>query len=187
HARIALEKSDIGEFNQYNNSVDTVHIANVNEFTAYRILYCLFARAKTDIAGELANLTPRQRQQDPAIGNALAIQRALATGDHFTFFKLYKRIPNHGKYIVDQFINRERLAYLRRMCTAFRPAILVAELTQLLAMDKTTAVKKWLKELGITIGQKEKGTPYFINTIQATQALMAASDKYRVADIKGQL
>lgn len=66
HARIALEKSDLGEYNQcqtqlkglYENGVS----GNVMEFTAYRILYFLHTQNAADINSTMAELTDEQKQ-----------------------------------------------------------------------------------------------------------------------------
>lgn len=59
----------------------------------------------------VGQLTPRQKV-DPAVRHALDVQRALSTGNYHAFFILYLNAPNMGAYIMDHFIDRERIKAL---------------------------------------------------------------------------
>lgn len=50
--------------------------------------------------------------------HALAVQRALALGNYHAFFELYLNAPNMGAYIMDHFVDRERLRALLVMTKA---------------------------------------------------------------------
>jgi SAC3 family protein LENG8/THP3 len=52
------------------------------------------------------------------VKHALAVQRALAIGNYHAFFDLYLNAPNMGAYIMDHFVDRERLRALLVMTKA---------------------------------------------------------------------
>lgn len=115
HARIALEEGDMGEYNQCQAQLRTLYRQNLGghptEFKAYRILYYIYTSNRTDMSNVLAELTPADKSS-PAIKHALAIRSAIALGNYHQFFKLYHTTPNMGAYIIDKFLDRERIAAL---------------------------------------------------------------------------
>lgn len=119
HARIALEKGDLGEYNQCQTQLRTLYKLKLGghpvEFKAYRILYYIHTCNRTDMNNVLSELTPADKQEE-AIKHALDVRSALALGNYHKFFQLYLRVPNMGAYLMDMFIERERLAALARMC-----------------------------------------------------------------------
>ncbi|KAG1447417.1 hypothetical protein G6F56_009269 [Rhizopus delemar] len=112
HARIALEKSDLGEYNQCQTRLKELYKdgipGNVMEFTAYRILYFLHTQNAADINSTMADLTDDQKQ-NAFVQHALQVRSSLAVSNYHRFFHLYKTAPNMGGYLMDQFIERERL------------------------------------------------------------------------------
>ncbi len=121
HARIALEKKDLGEYNQCQTQLRALYSQNLGghpaEFQAYRILYFIHTCNRTDMNDVLADLTPTDKQQ-PAVKHALEVRSALALGNYHRFFRLYLDTPNMGAYLMDMFIIRERLAALANICKA---------------------------------------------------------------------
>lgn len=115
----------------------------VEEFTAYRILMLLHGRNRsgtftstpslwpvTPLAADkilcsfcadlnlyVGQLTQRQKS-DPAVRHALGVQRAVAMGNYHALFDLYMNAPNMGAYIMDHFIDRERIRALMVMTKA---------------------------------------------------------------------
>jgi hypothetical protein len=65
----------------------------------------------------VSQLTPKQKASS-AVKHALAVQRALALGNYHAFFELYLNAPNMGAYIMDHFVDRERLRALLVMTKA---------------------------------------------------------------------
>jgi hypothetical protein len=65
----------------------------------------------------VGQLTPRQKA-DPAVRHALNVQRAMSIGNYHAFFQLYDKAPNMGAYIMDHFIDRERVKALMIMTKA---------------------------------------------------------------------
>lgn len=75
-----------------------------------------------DMAPELnlfvGQLTPRQKV-DAAVQHALSVSRALSMGNYHSLFHLYEDAPNMGAYIMDHFINRERVKALLVITKAY--------------------------------------------------------------------
>ena len=65
----------------------------------------------------VGQLTPRQKA-DPAVRHALRVQRALSMGNYHSLFEAYMAAPNMGAYIMDHFIDRERVKALMVMTKA---------------------------------------------------------------------
>ncbi|CAG8432798.1 11478_t:CDS:10 [Diversispora eburnea] len=84
HARIALEKSDLGEYNQCQTQLKELYRLNipgsVTEFMAYRLLYFLYTRNRS------AELTDDMKS-DEAIKHALEVRSTLATSNFHKFFQ----------------------------------------------------------------------------------------------------
>jgi hypothetical protein len=121
HARIALEKGDLGEYNQCQTQLRALYAQKLGghpmEFKAYRILYFIYTRNQTAINDALADLTPADKL-DPAVKHALGVRSALALGNYHRFFQLYLDTPNMGAYLMDMFVDRERLSALACICKA---------------------------------------------------------------------
>jgi hypothetical protein len=121
HARIALEKGDMGEYNQCQTQLRALYSQKLGghpeEFLAYRILYFIHTCNRTDMNDVLADLTPADKRHH-AVKHALDVRSALALGNYHRFFRLYLDSPNMGAYLMDMFIERERLAALANICKA---------------------------------------------------------------------
>ena len=119
HARIALEKGDLGEYNQCQTQLRALYSQNLGghptEFKAYRILYFIHTSNRTDMNDVLADLTLAEKK-DAAVKHALDTRSALALGNYHRFFQLYLETPNMGAYLMDMFVTRERLAALSNIC-----------------------------------------------------------------------
>lgn len=111
HARISLEKGDLGEYNQCQTQLKALYAQGLegkpDEFKAYRILYFVYTCNKTDMNDMLAELTPADKSQQ-FIKHALDVRSALALGNYHKFFRLYLAAENMGSYLMDMFIERER-------------------------------------------------------------------------------
>jgi SAC3 family protein LENG8/THP3 len=121
HARIALEKGDLGEYNQCQTQLRALYRQNLGghpmEFKAYRILYFIHTCNRTDMNDVLSELTPTDKA-DTAVKHALDVRSALALGNYHRFFQLFLETPNMGAYLMDMFVARERLAALACICKA---------------------------------------------------------------------
>lgn len=121
HARIAMEKGDLGEYNQCQTQLMALYKlglkGNPNEFKAYRILYFIHTANRLALNDALADLTTAEKSE-PSIKHALEVRSALAMGNYHRFFQLYQDPPVLGGYLMDLFVGRERLAALCNVCKA---------------------------------------------------------------------
>ncbi|KAF9904951.1 hypothetical protein EC991_002191 [Linnemannia zychae] len=195
HARIALEKGDLGEYNQCQTQLKQLYEYNLHghvmEFTAYRILYLLHTRNPSDIIAMLASLTPVQKH-DPAVKHALKVRTALASSNYYALFKLYITAPNMGGYLMDQFVERERVEAMKTICKAYRPNIEVSFLVSTLGFGDELECMGFLKAIGVVPFLNQDSGPgkkryQFLDTKAALPYVMEAGKKYQTVDIKGQI
>ncbi|KAL9933781.1 hypothetical protein V8E36_007439 [Tilletia maclaganii] len=217
HARIALEKGDLGEYNQCQSQLRTLYAYNIPgsemEFLAYRILYLLHTRNQREVNSLMTELKPAARK-NPAVSHALSVRLALATGNYHRFFQLYLNAPNMNAYIMDHFVERERVNGLVIMAKSFRPSVpfslIVSEFaftdpeechTFLDSLSASTYVEPTPAEIAAAEaaskkpvkGSKKAKTfemPLVARKWDAKAALPflgAALDKYKKIDIKGQI
>lgn len=122
HARISLEKGDLGEYNQCQTQLKALYAQNLGgnpaEFKAYRILYFVYTCNKTDMNDMLAELTLADKNHQ-WIKHALEVRSSLALGNYHKFFRLYLEAKNMGGYLMDMFIERERLNALANISKGY--------------------------------------------------------------------
>ncbi|KAG0345989.1 hypothetical protein BG004_002685 [Podila humilis] len=186
HARIALEKGDLGEFNQCQTQLKELYEhnipGNVMEFTAYRILYQLHTRNYLDIIAVLASLTPVQKG-DAAVKHALQVRTALSSSNYYSFFKLYAAAPNMGGYLMDQFVDRERVEAMKSICKAYRPDIKVEFLQNILGFVTVEECQKFMRDINI-----QNLIAYgVLDTRNAFPRVVQAGQKFLTVDLKGQI
>ena len=121
HARIALEKGDLGEYNQCQTQLKAFYRSGLEgsrvEFTAYRILYFIHTANRAALNDAIKDLTSADKETRE-IKHALDVRSSLALGNYHRFFQLYMDTPNMGAYLMDMFVGRERLAALSKICRA---------------------------------------------------------------------
>ncbi|KDN53425.1 hypothetical protein K437DRAFT_292345 [Tilletiaria anomala UBC 951] len=150
HARIALEKGDLGEYNQCQSQLRLLYAYKLPgclmEFLAYRILYLLHTRNRREVNSLMTELEEKHKQ-DVAVKHALSVRSALVTGNHHKFFALYIDAPNMNSYIMDHFIERERVRALLVMATCLRPHCPLSFITSELAFTDSQEALNFLKAL----------------------------------------
>lgn len=191
HARIALEKGDLGEYNQCQTQLQALYRMQLGghpmEFKAYRILYFIYTRNQTAINDTLADLTPAEKA-DPAVKHALDVRSALALGNYHRFFKLYLDTPNMGAYLMDMFVDRERLTALSSICKAYKPDLNIRFITEELGFDSDEQSARFLLDYVAEEMLQEK--PDGVKLTTGKTAIVfenARSQANRVIDIKGQI
>ncbi|KAI0788796.1 SAC3/GANP/Nin1/mts3/eIF-3 p25 family-domain-containing protein [Abortiporus biennis] len=190
HARMALEVGDMVEYNQcqgmLRNLYDLGISGKIEEFTAYRILMLLHGRNRSDLNLYVGQLTAKQKSH-PAVVHALSVSKALALGNYHSLFDLYLNAPNMGAYIMDHFIDRERIRALLIMTKAYQTLPLSFIQTEL-AFDTTSQAREFLQEhrAGIFKDPNCPDESLVFDCKGASAPLhQAFEEKYRKVQIKG--
>jgi hypothetical protein len=199
HARIALERSDLGEYNQCQTQLKVLYSKGISghsqEFLAYRILYLLHTSNYSDLSDITLEIEEHKKKGplDPAVSHALKVYKAMTTNNYHRFFKLYVDAPNMGGYLMDCFVHRERLAVLSRMCFGMRQTIdlqfLVkelgfAEMDEVMNFMKSCDIEKFLKRSE----QKDGSAKVSLQTKPAYSTVEQLRQKaFAKIDIKGQI
>ncbi|KAJ9299251.1 hypothetical protein DTO271G3_2873 [Paecilomyces variotii] len=191
HARIALEKGDLGEYNQCQTQLRALYAQNLGghptEFKAYRILYFIHTRNPTAMNDALADLTPADKS-DPAVKHALEVRSALALGNYHRFFQLYLDTPNMGAYLMDMFVDRERLSALACICKAYKPDVNIRFITEELGFESDEQSARFILDHAPEDLLQEKDGGVKLMTGKAGRIFeVAKTDAHRVVDIKGQI
>jgi len=74
----------------------------------------------TEINELLATLTQEEKSND-SVAHALEVREALAARNYHRLFRLYNSAPNMGGYLMDFFVERERVAACCIICKSYRP------------------------------------------------------------------
>ncbi|KAE8387611.1 hypothetical protein ETB97_006628 [Aspergillus alliaceus] len=192
HARIALEKGDLGEYNQCQTQLRALYAQQLGghptEFKAYRILYFIHTRNWTAMNDALADLTAADKR-DPAVKHALDVRSALALGNYHRFFQLYLDTPNMGAYLMDMFVDRERLSALTAICKAYKPDVNIRFITEELGFESDEQSAHFILDHTSEESLQEKdGAVRLLTGAKAVQLFEAAkADAHRIVDIKGQI
>ncbi|KAL2760090.1 hypothetical protein ACRALDRAFT_1079049 [Sodiomyces alcalophilus JCM 7366] len=191
HARIALEKGDIGEYNQCQTQLRSLYAlglaGNPIEFKAYRILYFIHTANRTGLNDALADLTTAEKREEP-IKHALNVRTALALGNYHRFFQLYLFTPNMGAYLMDMFVGRERLAALCNICKAYKPDVKLRFITEELAFDSDHDAAQFIVDHKGQHLLQERGEHIVLLTGKAGSLFESArAEAFRRVDIKGQI
>ncbi|KAH9939138.1 SAC3/GANP/Nin1/mts3/eIF-3 p25 family-domain-containing protein [Amylocystis lapponica] len=190
HARMALEVGDMVEYNQCQAMLRNLYElgipGKVEEFTAYRILMLLHGRNRSDLNLYVGQLTDSQKSH-PAVRHALDVQRALAMGNYHSLFSLYVTAPNMGAYIMDHFIDRERVRALMVMSKAY-PSLALSFIQNELAFETPTVAADFLTEHKAAVFQNPN-SPDADKILDCKAAgvplAQILEEKYRKVQIKG--
>ncbi|KAL4787578.1 SAC3/GANP/Nin1/mts3/eIF-3 p25 family-domain-containing protein [Aspergillus varians] len=192
HARIALEKGDLGEYNQCQTQLRALYAQQLGghptEFKAYRILYFIHTRNWTAMNDALADLTPADKRS-AAVKHALDVRSALALGNYHRFFHLYLDTPNMGAYLMDMFVDRERLSALSAISKAYKPDVKIRFITEELGFESDEQSARFILDHSADDMLLEKdGAVRLLTGGKAAQLFeLARADAHRVIDIKGQI
>jgi len=190
HARIALEKGDLGEYNQCQSQLRGLYAyglpGHTHEFLAYRILYLLHTRNQRDVNALMAELTTEDKLQ-PAVAHALAVRAAMRAGNYHQFFRLYHGAPNMNAYIMDHFVERERIQALTILSRALRPSCALSFIASELGWDSIDEADAFLRAHGaacyVDSGAALGDTRW--DARAALDALVRAAARFRKVDVRG--
>ncbi|KAK4687868.1 SAC3 family protein LENG8/THP3, partial [Tremellales sp. Uapishka_1] len=210
HARIALEARDLGEYNQCQSMLRHLYELGIKghpeEFLSYRIIYLLHTRNRSDMATLLAQLTPKEKS-DPGVHHALQVHASLATSNYVRFFRLFESAPNMSGYIMDHFVERERMTALTTMSKSYM-SLSLPFITSTLAFDSDEETDSFLSQHSAAVyllpePAKQPNTTSHWRPVKAVklpplaervwdcrrahQACAGGVEKYRVVDLKGQV
>ncbi|TIA90291.1 hypothetical protein E3P99_01608 [Wallemia hederae] len=200
HARLALENGDLGEYNQCAANLQPLYQLNLNgnetEFISYQILYLCYSR-NWSAANILTGLLSNEKKEVHEIQHALKVRSSLVTNNYHLFFKLYNESPNMSAYIIDAFIERERLKALIMITKAYIK-IPLSFVAKELKLDSATAAKELLKLFGAVgcfdktaVGVTHNGVPPDQDKVllckDVHSILLNQVSRYVKVDIKGQV
>ncbi|KAI1345092.1 SAC3/GANP/Nin1/mts3/eIF-3 p25 family-domain-containing protein [Xylariaceae sp. FL0016] len=190
HARIALEKGDLGEYNQCQTQLRALYKAGIKgnsiEFKAYRILYFIHTANRTALNDAIADLTTADKEEVP-IKHALNVRSALALGNYHKFFQLYLDVPNMGAYLMDMFVKRERLAALANMCKAFKPELKLRYITEELAFESDAEAAQFIIDYNQELLQEKEDHIVFLTGKAGSLFDSARATAFQRVDLKGQI
>jgi hypothetical protein len=191
HARIALEKGDLGEYNQCQTQLRSLYALGLHgnpvEFKAYRILYFIHTANRTGLNDALADLTPAEKEERP-IKHALDVRSALALGNYHKFFQLYLDTPNMGAYLMDTFVVRERLAALCAICRAYKPDVKLRFITEELGFESDADAAQFiLDHNGQHLLEDRQETIAFLTGKAGALFEGPKAASFAKVDIKGQI
>ncbi|KAK3389352.1 SAC3/GANP/Nin1/mts3/eIF-3 p25 family-domain-containing protein [Podospora didyma] len=190
HARIALEKGDLGEYNQCQTQLKALYQLGLKgktiEFKAYRILYFIHTANRTALNDALADLTPTEKKELP-IKHALDVRSALALGNYHRFFRLYNETPNMGAYLVDKFVGRERLAALCNICKAYKPDVPLRFVTEELYFESDAEAAQFILDYNPDLLQERQEKIYFLTGKAGKLFEGHRAEAFSKIDIKGQI
>lgn len=154
HARIALEKSDLGEYNQCQAQLKTLYEeglpGNRLEFLAYRLLYLLHTQNKQEVGDILVELLDDDEAASyEPVQHALKVKTAMMTRNYVELFALYRAAPLMSGYVMDSFVGRERVLALCKLTRSFRPTIPFETISQWLGFEGDDECSEWMGELGV--------------------------------------
>ncbi|WFD06948.1 hypothetical protein MVES1_002303 [Malassezia vespertilionis] len=186
HARIALARGDLGEYNQCQSQLRSLYAYGLPgarlEFLAYRILYLLHTRNQRDVNALMSELDPTAKA-DPAVAHTLAVRASMRQGNFHRLFALYKDAPNMNAEIMRHFVDRERVHALGVLACSVRPACPISFLVEELRFDAESDARDFLVAQDAAL-YTEQGQ---WDTKRAMDALAHAAERHRKVDIKGQL
>ncbi|GAB0490601.1 hypothetical protein MMPV_001838 [Pyropia vietnamensis] len=130
HARVALENSDVGEFNQCLTRLVELAAARRRplspELSGYRLLYAAYSGSALAVASLLAEMSPVMRRSGPVL-HARRVWRALTNRNAAAFFRLYEDSPGMNASLMDLFSGALRADVLRSWVAAYRPSMPLPE------------------------------------------------------------
>lgn len=160
HARVALDNSDMNEFNQCQTQLIELYRlrlpGSVMEFTAYRLMYHIYSCNDSNVYQEMTSMRDSTRRHS-AVATALRVRRAVALNDYVDFFGrchdeavelrsngLATRMIQLYEMLVPAF----RCRALSKMVKAYRPSIALRLIRETLRFESDARAREWVVSVG---------------------------------------
>ncbi|KAJ0971186.1 hypothetical protein J5N97_019145 [Dioscorea zingiberensis] len=193
HARLALEAEDLPEYNQCQSQLKNLYAEGIKgnhmEFSAYHLLcMILHSNNKGDLLSSMARLSAEAKENE-AVKHALAVRRAVLSGNYILFFRLYGRAPNLNACFMDLHVEKMRFEAIRCMSKSYRPRVPVAYISQVLGFSRLTPTEEsaelvdglvecedWLKAHGAVLTVDDSGELQMDTKITSSSLYMPEPD-----------
>ncbi|XP_038679907.1 SAC3 family protein A-like isoform X1 [Tripterygium wilfordii] len=151
HARLALEVGDLPEYNQCQSQLMTLYAEGIAgchmEFAAYNLLcVILHSNNNRDVLSSMSRLSDKAKQ-DEAVKHALAVRRAVTSGNYVMFFKLYKSAPNLNACHMDLYVEKMRYKAVSCMSRSYRPTVPVSYIANVLGFTRVLPINEVSREV----------------------------------------
>lgn len=171
HARIALERSDLGEYNQCQTRLLELYTqglkGSITEFVSYHILYLTMMSNYVELNNFILKLRREFQNilnfKDFAVNHAIMVRDSIISSNYSLLFRLYKSVPNMGIYLMDHFIEKNRTASFVNFCKVYKPTISMNFLKEILCFDSVEELDGFIKRKFPEYYQSEAAT-LFINS-----------------------
>jgi len=119
HARIALECSDLDQFNQCQTQLGYLYPLKIKghemEFITYQVLYFALHHMNCELETYLSDLSEEKAEhQDVQYG--IQVYLAMREDNYHRLFALYNKAPHMCSYMMDIFLNKHRIWALIIIC-----------------------------------------------------------------------
>ena len=150
NARIALEMSDLDQFNQCQSQLIKLYKegikGNQSEFLAYRILYNSFVQPQYVIEDLLKEVYYSPLYYQSEIQHALSILKNMNTKNYKNIYKLYQSAPNMGKLLINPFLPRLRIKTLQVLFQGYYTEMSLDELINKICFNTKDELLQFLTE-----------------------------------------
>ncbi|KAG0574322.1 hypothetical protein KC19_VG254300 [Ceratodon purpureus] len=185
HARMALEATDLPEYNQCQTQLKSLYGEGIkgcsNEFAAYSFLYILFNCGNSrDLLSAMSRLTQDGRRND-VVKHALAVRNAVAVGNYTTFFRLYRSAPVLSPYLMDIHMEKMRFDGFKCMTRSYRPTIPVVSVAHSLGFSTEPSLEvgtegvdeceEWLRAHGAHVQFDNSSSELVVQAKLSTRSL----------------
>lgn len=183
HGRLALRHGELADYNQCQTQLINLYREGLEgeegEFLAYRVLYQTFQGAAG--GGEMLKTLRRSGafRSDSRVRHALAVRRAVVSGDYVSFFSLHGSASELIRSLMDVYLEKMRFEGLECICLAYLPSLPLDRAAKALGFGgDLEGCKQWLEAHGAHLGGSP---PEFLDTKASRGNLFVPEDDARVA------
>ncbi|WPK25133.1 hypothetical protein PUMCH_002436 [Australozyma saopauloensis] len=209
HGRIAIENSDLGEFNQclsqlrnlYNSSKEEELYMQTYEFQCYSVLYFLITGNNAginsihiellarDAATDVNRLAKKYQRHRECLYKVIGFQQLLIEGNYHKFFQEFRyfltaNIPCAVLLIQNFILTKERLIAMNTMSKAYKKLPREYILLEL-AFEDVAQYTEFCKNFELE--QFDTGTEFDLGSARAKLQAIIDQGRFKKVDIKGQV